>query len=285
VEQDEGVRLLEEIVRVASEGGFEFFTTERGVYILGDSRKVLRSLPSESVDAVITDPPWGVGFDEYDEFGVFLQVRDELYRVMRTNSWLVFFFTPKRLYDLQPYLQRFRYVWMIPYIFAGFGSVSRNPLGSQAAYSIVMVFAKGEPRVYTKRKDVIYSDELPIVEGNIREPQFKPTFTVSVLITMFTKEGDLVLDPFAGYGSIPLVCELFGRRWIGIEIDPVKYEVAKRILTERRVRDISKLKHEVKNSGATKPLTEFSALGNRRNGKPAEQATGGGVGERDGGGG
>jgi DNA modification methylase len=233
------------------------FRTQLGVLYLGDARKVLRSLPSESVDAVITDPPWGVGFDEYDDFGVFLQVRDELHRVMKPDSWLVFFFTPKRVYDLVPYLQRFTYRWMIPYVFAGFGSVSRNPLGSQAAYSIIMVFSKGEPKVVTKRKDVIFSDELPVVEGNIREPQFKPTFTVSVLLTMFTREGDLVLDPFAGYGSIPLVCELFGRRWVGIEIDPVKYEVARRILTERRVRDIPKLRQEVVGSTSTKTLAEF----------------------------
>jgi DNA modification methylase len=247
--------VLGEVARLASEGGFRYFTTERGVYVLGDAREFLRRLPPSSVDAVITDPPWGVGFDEYDDFSVFLQVRDELYRVMKPNSWLVFFFTPKRVYDLVPYLQRFSYRWMIPYVFAGFGTVSRNPLGTQSAYSVVMVFSKGEPKVVTKRKDVIFSDELPVVEGNIREPQFKPTFTVSVLLTMFTREGDLVLDPFAGYGSIPLVCELFGRRWVGIEVDPVKYEVARRIVTERRVGDISRLRQEV--VGNTKTLAEF----------------------------
>jgi DNA modification methylase len=235
----------------------EHFRGEHGVYILGDSREVLKRIPSGAVDTVITDPPWGVGFDEYDDFNVFLQVRDELHRVMKRDAWLVFFFSPKRIYDLQPYLQRFRYVWMIPYIFAGFGSVSRNPLGSQAAYSIVMVFAKGEPKIKTSRKDVIYSDELPVVEGNIKEPQFKPTFTVSVLVTMFTREGDLVLDPFAGYGSIPLVCELFGRKWIAVEIDPVKYQIAKRIIETRRVPDIRKLKEEITGSRNVLQLTKF----------------------------
>lgn len=238
--------------------GLEYFRGEHGVLILGDSKEVLRRLPSASVDAVITDPPWGVGFDEYDDFNVFLQVRDELYRVLKPDSWLVFFFTPKRVYDLQPYLQRFRYVWMIPYIFAGFGSVSRNPLGSQAAYSIVMVFAKGEPKVKASRKDVIYSDELPVVEGNIKEPQFKPTFTVSVLLTMFTREGDLVLDPFAGYGSIPLVCELFNRKWIAVEIDPVKYQIARRVIETRRVPNIGRLKEEIAGPRSpAKPLTQF----------------------------
>jgi len=224
----------------------KYFKTDQGVFFLGDAREVLKQIPSSSVDAVITDPPWGVGFDEYDDFKAFLDVRDELFRVMKQNSWLVFFFTPKKIYDVLPYLEKFTYRWMMPYIFSAFGTLSRNPLGVQSSYSIIMIFSKGKPKIVAKRKDVIYSDELPIVEGNIREPQFKPTYTVSVLISMFTKEGDLVLDPFAGYGSIPLVCELFGRKWIGIEIDPIKYEIAKKIISKKRVFDIHKMKEELK---------------------------------------
>jgi len=223
----------------------EVFTTSLGRLVLGDAREVLREIPSGSVDTIITDPPWGVGFDEYDDFDVFLEVSPELYRVLKKDAWLVFFFTPKRIYDLVPLLRYFEYRWMIPYVFWAFGTASRNPLGSQASYSIVMVFAKGKPRVRVARRDIIVSDELPIVEGNIKEPQFKPTYVVASLLSMFTGEGDMVLDPFAGYGSIPLVCELFGRRWIGIEIDPVKYEIAKRIVAERRPRSIRELKKRI----------------------------------------
>jgi len=225
--------------------GGEVFQTSLGRLVLGDAREVLKSIPSSSVDAVITDPPWGVGFDEYDDLNVFLEVAPELYRVLKPDSWLVFFFTPKRIYDIDPIRRLFKYKWMIPYIFWSFGSISRNPLGSQAAYSIVMVFAKGEPKVKVARKDVIVSDELPIVEGNVKEPQFKPTYVVASLLTMFTREGDLVLDPFAGYGSIPLVCELFNRRWVGVEIDPVKFEVAKTIIATRRVANIAALKKKL----------------------------------------
>ena len=229
----------------AEPGGGGVFQTSLGRLILGDAREVLKSIPSNSVDAIITDPPWGVGFDEYDDLNAFLEAAPELYRVLKPNSWLVFFFTPKRIYDVDPIRRLFTYKWMIIYVFWAFGSVSRNPLGSQAAYSIVMVFAKGEPRVKVARRDVIVSDELPIVEGNVKEPQFKPTYVVASLLTMFTREGDLVLDPFAGYGSIPLVCELYNRRWIGIEIDPVKYEIAKTIIARRRVVNIAELKKKL----------------------------------------
>jgi len=241
----------------------EIFKTEFGTLYLGDAREILKQIPTSSVDAVITDPPWGVGFDEYDDFSVFLQVRDDLYRVMKPDSWLVFFFTPKRIYDLQPYLQRFTYRWMLVYVFTTMGSFSRNPLGTQAGYSIIMVFSKGEPKIAMKRKDVIFSDELPIVEENPREPQFKPTFTVSEVVTIFSRKGELVLDPFAGYGSIPLVCELFGRRWIGIEIDPIKYEIAKKIISEKRVFDIEKMKEELRKRGQV-GLTRYIDNNNKK---------------------
>ena len=37
-------------------------------------------------------------------------------------------------------------------------------------------------------------------------------------IDIFSKEGDLVLDPFAGSGTTGLVCEEMNRKYIGIEI-------------------------------------------------------------------
>lgn len=85
----------------------------------------------------------------------------------------------------------------------------------------------------------------------------KPTFTVSVLVTMFSREGDLVLDPFAGYGSIPLVCELFGRRWLAVEVDEVKYTIAEKVIKSRKVPDIKKLKEEIMSKRKGKTITEF----------------------------
>jgi adenine-specific DNA methylase len=148
---------------------------------------------------------------------------------------------------------------MIPYLFLGYGSGSRTPLGSETTYSIVMLFAKGEPKVAVKRKDTVVADELPVVAENVREPQFKPTFVVATLLTMFTRPGDLVLDPFAGYGSIPLVCELFGRRWIAFDIDPVKFQIAEKIIRDRKVYNISRLKRELANRRDVKThrLEEF----------------------------
>jgi site-specific DNA-methyltransferase (adenine-specific) len=207
-------------------------------------------LPDGCADAVITDPPWGVFKDDpYDDFKAFLDARDELHRVMKRDSWLVFFFSIPRIFELQPYTLRFSFKWLIPYLFFGYGTGSRTALGTEATYGAIMVFAKGNPKVAAQRKDIIVADELPVVKERVREPQFKPTFVVSALLMTFTREGDLVLDPFAGYGSIPLVCELFNRRWLAFEIDPLKFKVAERIVKERRVPNIARLKKELAGAG------------------------------------
>jgi DNA modification methylase len=223
--------------------GLETFETKNGILVHGDAREVVKRIPSEAVDSIITDPPWGVGFDGYDDLNAFLQMREDLYRVAKSDSWFAFFFTPKQIFSISPLLEKFKYKWIIPYVFNGF-STARNPFGDQMSYSIIMVFAKGTPKVVKRRTDIIYADELPVVDENPREPQFKPTYTVSVLLSMFSRSGDLILDPFAGYGSIPFVSELFNRKWIGIEIDPAKFRVAKRILSEMKVGNIKKMKEE-----------------------------------------
>ena len=45
----------------------------------------------------------------------------------------------------------------------------------------------------------------------------KPEKLVERLVKASSREGDLVLDPFSGVGTCPLVCKRLGRRYIGIE--------------------------------------------------------------------
>ncbi len=53
--------------------------------------------------------------------------------------------------------------------------------------------------------------------------------------------GDTVLDPFAGSGTVGVVCEKTGRDFIGIELNPEYAEMAR-----RRIRDVAPLFHEAK---------------------------------------
>lgn len=55
--------------------------------------------------------------------------------------------------------------------------------------------------------------------------QLPPVF-MERLISIFTKEGDLVLDPFNGSGTTSLCAEMLGRKYFGIELSPKYYDIA-----------------------------------------------------------
>lgn len=57
-------------------------------------------------------------------------------------------------------------------------------------------------------------------------PTVKPVQMIADAIRDVTKRGDVVLDPFAGSGTILIAAEMTGRKARGIEIDPVYADVA-----------------------------------------------------------
>ena len=71
-----------------------------------------------------------------------------------------------------------------------------------------------------KPRDVI---EVPTLTNGMSEkvahPTQKPLELVRRLVAAATREGDLVLDPFAGSGTTLVACEMLGRRWLAAEID------------------------------------------------------------------
>jgi site-specific DNA-methyltransferase (adenine-specific) len=54
----------------------------------------------------------------------------------------------------------------------------------------------------------------------------KPIDLVSAIVRDYTREGDLICDPFAGFGTTLLAAAMNGRRAIGAEADPETFERA-----------------------------------------------------------
>lgn len=69
----------------------------------------------------------------------------------------------------------------------------------------------------------------------VRHPKFKRRNDANELsiklldrvITLASRPGDLVLDPFGGSGSTYAVAEIKGRRWLGVELGPVDQIIAR----------------------------------------------------------
>jgi len=54
-------------------------------------------------------------------------------------------------------------------------------------------------------------------KGNFH-PTVKPLKLMSYLVTLGSREGDVVLDPFVGSGTTCIVAQALNRKWLGIEI-------------------------------------------------------------------
>lgn len=74
-------------------------------------------------------------------------------------------------------------------------------------------------------------------------PNYKPVALLRQLIEASTVQGDLVVDPFCGSGSTGVAALLLGRRFLGVEIDPVYARRAVEAVREadRIARDLAKL--------------------------------------------
>jgi site-specific DNA-methyltransferase (adenine-specific) len=115
---------------------------------------------------------------------------------------------------------------------------------------------------------ILYRDKLPKFRNNGKmifncmdwprdnesekiHPTQKPVELLKTLISIFTDEGDVVIDPVAGSGSTLVAAERLNRRGYGFEIKKDFYEKAKQWIEEEK-----QVKEDVKNYGFDKTRME-----------------------------
>lgn len=204
--------------------------------IRGDALRLIKTIPDESIDIILTDPPYGLskeGIYGDESLTTFYEILPECYRVLKRNSWFITFFSTKFL----PYVFRrnpFSYFWQI--IFYSPRGEVKSPIGI-TKYMSILVFKKGNPEIIQPSRDLF--EHIPGTkmiepdEGFINHPSPKPKHLIIKLLKMFSKENDLVLDPFIGSGSTAVACKLLRRNFIGFEISPKYIKIA-----ERRLKNI-----------------------------------------------
>ena len=189
----------------------------------GDALHTLASFDSESVDLIVTDPPYLVNYRDRTGRTIrndnrpeaVLPVYDELYRVLRPDSYCVSFCGWTAIAD-------FANAWAD----AGFRTVGHIVWAKDYAsreghtryqHESAYVLAKGFPRLPAKPISDVQAWEY---SGNRAHPTEKAVSVIEPLIKAFSKPGDLVLDPFSGPGSTSVAAALNGRRYVGIELEP-----------------------------------------------------------------
>lgn len=205
---------------------------DNGVVVYNDHcLNVLKNMRDESVDLIISDPPYGIAYESNKprRGGQFKQIAgdgevnpdalEELYRVLRPNK-ACYLFTRK---DVQP-------VWEAELEKVGFrvvneiiwdkGGFSMGDLEGDWAtvHEKIIYCVKGDHKLNSPRPKTVLTVQ-KVAPSAMVHPNEKPVGVWYEMIRASSNPGDLVLDPYAGSCSSVLACRQMGRSAIGIEID------------------------------------------------------------------
>jgi site-specific DNA-methyltransferase (adenine-specific)/modification methylase len=183
--------------------------------ILGDCKEVLPTL--QRVDAVVTDPPYGLLFrgHEWDA-----SIPDWLADARAISPVVVFTTAPTTLWDYP------RADWILNWYRPA--SSSRAPTGGFNHWSPVLVYGSPKFPVDTACLHAIKHAQQPGFE----HPSPKPVELMCWLAENCADFGKKVLDPFMGSGTTGVACIKLGRKFIGIEIEPKYFDIACRRIEE-----------------------------------------------------
>lgn len=199
----------------------------------GDCTQVLRSLPSESVDLVVTDPPYFVHYRDRagrsiandGDPGSVLGAFTDLYRVLKPDTFCVSFYGWN---SVSAFFEAWKSAGFkaVGHIVWHKGYSSRRGF-LNARHEQAYVLAKGRPGKPAWPLDDVQPWEY---SGNIVHPTEKAVSILKPLIQSFSQPGALILDPFAGSGSTLVAAALTGRTYLGIELEAKYVEHARRRL-------------------------------------------------------
>lgn len=199
----------------------------------GDCTHVLQSLPSESVDLVVTDPPYFVRYKDRagrsiandGDPGSVLGAFNDLYRVLKPDTFCVSFYGWN---SVAAFMTAWQHAGFKPvgHIVWHKGYASRTGF-LKARHEQAYLLAKGRPAQPHRPLDDVQPWEY---SGNRIHPTEKAVSILRPLVESFSKPGDLVLDSFAGSGSTLVSAALTGRQYLGIELETKYVELARRRL-------------------------------------------------------
>lgn len=201
-----------------------------------DCLETLNRFENNSIDCVITDPPFSgainkakngtrmlqdegnhIEYDDMSERAFLLFVKPifrELYRVMKLGSHLYCFTDWKQLRNMADCLElaSFKINNIVCWDKGHFGLGG----GYRPQSEYILVFSKGLANSFNLKNvgNVIKCSR----EKNKIHPHQKPMELIKILIENSTKEGDLIYDPFAGSCSTLKTAKMLNRNSIGSEL-------------------------------------------------------------------
>ncbi len=221
----------------------------------GEALGILRAMEDESVDAVLTDPPYSSGgltagqrqrppSEKYQQSGVKRQYQDflgdnrdqrsfvawatlwlaEAYRVTKPGALCMMFTDWRQLPAMSDALQAGGWIWRNIVVWdKPSARPSRGEFRRQCEF--VLIGAKGQFQPAHKRclRGVFRH---AVVSGAKRQHLTEKPVPLLRDLLEIVPEGGTVLDPFAGSATTAQACIETGRKFVGVELSEAYFEVA-----------------------------------------------------------
>ena len=199
---------------------------ETNKIIHGDCLNVMKDFPNNSVDLIITDPPYGdnIGYGwnnktikNNENPLINCSALVQCYRVLRRNRSLYLFTNWKHYPFLTEFILRYtkfkiRHLIVWKKHNFGLGWAFRHQ------YELILVLEKGKPKYNLKNFSDVQTCS-HINHNKTNHPHEKPIDLIQKMIEHSSSKGQLILDPFAGSGTICRASKIMERKWIGVELD------------------------------------------------------------------
>lgn len=189
--------------------------------LVQDCLDVMMAMPNNSIDTVITDPPYPNGQGLFTTqvidgiIGLYLATK-------KAKNYVIFFWSPNNKPPRPPpgWWRVATHIWHKP------------DARSSTPYEHIIVWS----RAYNRMQSKVWT--IPILDyRSLRDfgthPTQKPLRLLRNLVELYTNEGDLVLDPFAGTGTTAVACKHARRHYLIIESNPEYATFAQQRLQER----------------------------------------------------
>tara|TARA_R100001143_G_C3315891_1_gene112415 strand:+ start:79 stop:828 length:750 start_codon:yes stop_codon:yes gene_type:complete len=238
---------------------------------LGDCLVVMKSIPDGSIDAIITDPPYGTTACKWDSVIDFELMWEQLNRIIKPNGAIVLFGSEPFSSALRmSNIKNYKYDWIWEKNRgSNFALVKYQPMKE---HEMICVFSKKTHKYYPIKQER-KGKGLERIKGNynvgkasnitgikqticttqgqeLRQPSSiqkfnttekgikrhhptqKPVALMEYLIKTYTNENETVLDFTMGSGSTGVAAKNLNRNFIGIEQDENYFKIAEQRIKE-----------------------------------------------------
>tara|TARA_Y100001972_G_scaffold120670_1_gene163552 strand:- start:55 stop:771 length:717 start_codon:yes stop_codon:yes gene_type:complete len=228
---------------------------------LGDCLEVMKTIKDNSIDAIITDPPYGTTACKWDSVIPFEPMWKQLNRIIKPNGAVVLFSSePFTSALISSNYKDYKYCWYwLKNRATGVLNAKKQPLRNIENICVFNVkkykpqglievntqsrnsikdsdnYGRGTNKSYTQ-KYTGYPTQLLKFKSVQRtvHPTQKPVTLMEYLIKTYTNENETVLDFTMGSGSTMVACQNTDRNGIGIEMDENYFKVSEQRIKENQ---------------------------------------------------